>query len=165
MGLCPVTVCERIVMERKQSFIKQSLFFAFRFTRVADSSPETNGITFPSDIWAKSLESVPPFGSLSASFQQQTRSSLTAPTAMLGAPTLARSQPLGQSNDISGLLSLARDPFQLTLHREVKATLSKMLDHVPQPLKTTHWISSRGGRKYQTLVLPSQAFHVLDVTC
>ena len=165
MGLCPVSVCERIVMERKQSFIKQPLFFAFHFTRVADSSPETNGITLPSDIWVKSLESGPAFGSLSASFQQQTPSSLTVSTAMLGALTPSRSQPLAQSNDVSRLLSSAPDPFQLTLHREVTAVLSKMSDHVPQPLETTHWISSRGGWKYQTLVLPSQALHVLDVTC
>ena len=165
MGLCPVSVCERTVMGRKQPFIKQSLFFAFHFTRVADSSPETNGITFPSDIWVKSLESVPPFGPLSASFQQQTPSSPTVSTTLLSAPTLSGSQPLAQSNDIPGLLSLAPDPFQLTLHREVTAVLSKMWDHVPQPLETTHWISSRGGRKYQTLVLPSQALHVLDVTC
>jgi len=48
MGPCPVSVCERMVMERKQSFIKYCLFFAFHFTRVANSSPEINGITFHS---------------------------------------------------------------------------------------------------------------------
>ena len=48
MGPCPVSVCERIVMERKQSFIKYCLFFAFHFTRVANSSLEINGITLHS---------------------------------------------------------------------------------------------------------------------
>ena len=116
-------------------------------------------------IQVRSLESMPPFRSLSASSQQQARSSLTASTTMLDAPlTPSKSQPLDQSSDISGLLSLACDPFQLIPCREVAAVLAKLLDHVPQLLKTTHWISSRGRRKDQTLVLPNQALHVLDVT-
>ena len=31
MGSCPVSVCERMVMDRKQSFIKYCLLFAFHF--------------------------------------------------------------------------------------------------------------------------------------
>lgn len=81
MGSCPVSVCERMVMDRKQSFIKYCLLFAFHFTRVATSSPEINGIAFHSGQNGEraSLPRIVP------SFQQQARASLTASTTMLNA--------------------------------------------------------------------------------
>lgn len=141
MGSCPVSVCERMVMDRKQSFIKYCLLFAFHFTRVATSSPEINGITFHSGQNGER-----------ASLPLIVRVTPAASTSQsdclhyhVECHPLSRSQPLDQSNAISRLLSLARDPFQLILRREVTAVLSKMLDHVPQLLKTTDWTSSSGG--------------------